>query len=105
MSKIYLILIDANSKWLYVRVMPNINASQTILEMCDIFSVMGLPNFIVTDNGPTWTSAEFTKFMYAIGIRHITISPIFKLVSRESSVNFQVSLGLNPSGECQRKIV
>ncbi|KAK3768010.1 hypothetical protein RRG08_016905 [Elysia crispata] len=31
--------------------MPSITASQTILEMCDIFSVMGLPNSLVTDNG------------------------------------------------------
>ena len=57
--------------------MPNITDSQTILELerRDIFSAMGLPNSIVTDNGATWTSAEFTTFMYTNGKLHITVSP------------------------------
>ena len=55
----FLIICDAHSKWLDVRIMSKITASETILELRDVFSVMGLCREIVTDNGPTFTSDEF----------------------------------------------
>ena len=55
--------------------MSKITTTHTILELCDIFATLGLPDTIVTDNGPTFTSSEFTLFMSHNGIKHITVSP------------------------------
>ena len=75
LGKMFLIICDAHSKWLDVRIMSKITASETILELRDVFSVMGLCREIVTDNGPTFTSDEFGTFLSHNGIKHITVSP------------------------------
>lgn len=75
MGKMFLIIVDAHSKWLEVKVMHRITASDTILELRDVFSSLGLPEIIVSDNGPTFTSGEFRSFLSHNGIKHITVSP------------------------------
>ena len=71
----FLIITDAHSKWLDVKIMSKITASDTIIELLDVFSTLGLPEAIVTDNGPTFTSGEFRSFMSHNGIKHITVAP------------------------------
>ena len=71
----FLVLVDAHSKWLEVRPMSSITSSQTIEQLRSIFSVHGLPKKIVTDNGPSFTSGEFKQFMKQNGIIHVTSAP------------------------------
>ena len=66
----YLIATDAHSKWVEVKIMSKITAAHTILELRELFATLGLPDTVVTDNGPTFTSSEFRLF-----IKHITVSP------------------------------
>jgi len=75
LGKMFLIIADSHSKWIDVKIMGRITASDTIMELRDVFSFMGLPKTIVTDNGPTWTSLEFRQFLSANGVKHITVSP------------------------------
>ena len=51
----YLIIVDAYSKWLAVEVMHSITAEKTIHKLRTIFATHGTPHKIVTDNGPTIT--------------------------------------------------
>ena len=39
------------------------------------FATLGLPEELVTDNGPSFTSEEFAKFQRMNGIKHITTAP------------------------------
>ena len=75
LGHMFLIATDAHSKWVEVKMMSKITAPHTILELRDIFSSLGLPEMIVTDNGPTFTSSEFRLFMSCNGIKHVTVSP------------------------------
>ena len=75
LNKMFLIVIDAHSKWIDVKTMTTITASDTIIELKEIFITRGLPDQIVSDNGPTFTSLEFKTFCSANGIEHITTSP------------------------------
>ena len=75
LGKMYLIIVDAHSKWIEVKIMNKINANETEAELRDVFSTFGLPDTIVTDNGPTWTSEKFQNFMNANGVEHITSAP------------------------------
>lgn len=74
-GKMYLILIDAYSKWLEVKIVSSATSSATIEHLRSIFSVHGLPELIVSDNGSVFTSAEFQDFMVGNGIRHIRTAP------------------------------
>jgi len=66
----FLVLVDAHSKWLDVQVMDTITSEKTIARLCLIFSTHGLPHQIVTDNGPTFVSETFKEFMEQNGIKH-----------------------------------
>lgn len=67
-NKMYLVIVDAYSKWPEVFVMNNITAQKTIQMFKSIFIRFGYPLHLVTDNGPTWTSEEFTNFCKIVGI-------------------------------------
>ena len=43
--------------------------------LIDLFSIEGYPDEIVSDNGPTFQSKEFAKFLSGLGIKHTTSSP------------------------------
>ena len=46
-----------------------------IAKMKTTFSSLGLPQILVTDNGPAFSSQEFACFIKANGIKHITSIP------------------------------
>ena len=71
----FLILVDSHSKWLDAHIMHNITSSRTIEKLRQIFSIHGLPRKIVTDNGPSFTSDEFKRFVEDNGIKHVTSAP------------------------------
>ena len=75
MGHMFLVLIDAYSKWIDVEVMQSITATKTIEKLRTIFAVHGLPRKIVTDNGPTFTSQDFKIFTERNSIKHITTAP------------------------------
>ena len=50
-------------------------AQRTIVELRKIFAAYGLPEQLVSDNGPQLISAEFASFMKMNGIKHIRCSP------------------------------
>lgn len=70
----YLILVDDYSKWLEVIQMNSTIASVTINKLRSIFSVFGLPDEIVSDNGPPFNSSEYRNFCNQNAIR-LTLSP------------------------------
>ena len=75
LGHMYLILIDAHSKWLEVRILPSITSSSIISSLRSIFAQFGLPSVIVTDNGHYFTSGEFQQFLLSIGTKHLLSSP------------------------------
>ena len=66
----FFVAVDAYSKWPQVVMMQSTTASKTIDALSQIFSVYGLPEHIVSDNGPQFSSEEFAVFLKSNGIRH-----------------------------------
>lgn len=71
LGKMFLVLIDSHSKWMDVNPV-NMSTSYTTIEK---FSVMRLPQMLVSDNATCFTSTEFTSFMKQNGIPHIMLAP------------------------------
>ncbi|KAK3098183.1 hypothetical protein FSP39_016945 [Pinctada imbricata] len=71
----FFILVDAHSKWPEVIPMKRITTARTIEILRTIFSRNGIPEQIVSDNGPQFTSAEFGQFMKNNAIRHYKSAP------------------------------
>ena len=55
----FFIALDARSKWPEVIEMLSIRAQRTIVEVCRPFFTIGLPEQVVTDNGPTLVTEDF----------------------------------------------
>lgn len=71
----FFILTDAFSKWPEICEMPKTDAGFLIDKLKDIFARYGLPNKIVSENGPQFFSAEYREFCYRNGIRLVTSPP------------------------------
>ena len=71
----WLLLIDAYSKWSELHAMSSTTGQATVQQLRKIFATHGLPQMIVSDNGPQFVSKEFKKFCSSRGIQHNTIAP------------------------------
>ncbi|XP_037292446.1 uncharacterized protein K02A2.6-like isoform X1 [Manduca sexta] len=74
-GKLYLVVVDAMSKWLEVFSVPSTAAGSTIAKLHELWSRFGIPKQIVTDNGPPFTSGEFANFVRRNGTEHIFTAP------------------------------
>ena len=75
LGKLFLIVIDAHSKWLEVTPVSSTASEVTINALQTIFATHGLPDTIVSDNGSSFTSQEFKQFCKSNGIEHIRVAP------------------------------
>ena len=74
-NKMFLIVVDAHSKWPEVIQMASTSAEQTIIALRRLFATYGLPLQLVSDNGPQFTAVEFQHFLKGNGVKHIQCSP------------------------------
>ena len=91
MVKLFLVVVDAHSKWLEVKIISSTSSQATIHA---IFAIHGLPDIIVSDNGTAFTSSEFNDFVQKNGIRHqthqvTTLPSCIKWSSRKGCTDFQ----------------
>lgn len=75
LDRMFLVLIDAHSKWLDVHSMPNATSVATIEKLRSIFAVFGLPREVVSDNAAVFTGGEFQTFLDENGICHRKVAP------------------------------
>ena len=57
----FLVVVDSQSKWIEVQHMTSITTEKTITELRLIFAQHGLPEEVVSDNGPQFVSNEFAE--------------------------------------------
>ena len=70
-SHMFLVVVDAFSKWPEVVVMKDSDALHTIEALREMFSRWGISRQLVTDNGPQFVSNMFQRFMKSNGIKHV----------------------------------
>lgn len=71
-----LLLVDSKSRWIDIHCMSKgTNVTQTIEKLRLTFSMIGLPETIVSDNGPPFGSNEFIKFCHVNGIKILKSPP------------------------------
>ena len=77
LKHMFLIVVDSFSKWPEVVIMNTTTASKTIDALRNLFSRWGIPEQLVSDNGPQLKSDEFESFLKANGIFHLTTAPFY----------------------------
>ena len=79
MGKMFLVTVDAHSKWLEAHVVetPTYFSWYNRKVTPNMFAMHGIPETIVTDNGSVFTSKEFKQFLNMNGIMHLTTAPYY----------------------------
>ena len=84
MGHMFMIVVDAHSKWPEVIRMKLTTARRTVNALRRIFATHGIPVRIVTDNGPQFVSKEFQDFCTANGIQHTLSAPYHPATNGEA---------------------
>ena len=72
MEKMFLLIVDAHSKWLDFHCLNSATTVTAIEKLRNTFGMHGLPEVIVSDNGSVFTSNDLKIFTRRNGIRHIS---------------------------------
>ena len=75
LGKLFLILIDAHSKWIEAHIVSLTAADVSIAKLRSVFAIHGIPEQLVSDNGSGFSSEEFKIFTQENGIHHTFTSP------------------------------
>ena len=75
MGSMFLVIVDAYSKWPIVKEMKTTTSSKVVEELRSVFADYGLPDTLVSDNAPNLVSEEMNLFLKSNGVKHITSSP------------------------------
>ncbi|XP_013912967.1 PREDICTED: uncharacterized protein LOC106541915 [Thamnophis sirtalis] len=71
----FLIVVDAYTRWVELVLMTSTSAESTVRALRRLFATHGLPDVIVSDNEPQFTSTTFQEFLACQGIRHVPTAP------------------------------
>ena len=72
----YLVVIDYYSEFIEVEALKEDTKSETVIvRLTKMFAVHGIPDKLVTDNGPQFISHKFKQFATNLHFTHVTTSP------------------------------
>ncbi|XP_026536203.1 uncharacterized protein K02A2.6-like, partial [Notechis scutatus] len=71
----FLITVDAYSNWLEVHKIKSTTTEAVVKKLNRLFATHGLPDVLVSDNGPQFTALVFEQYLADRGIRHALTSP------------------------------
>ena len=73
----YLLVVDYFSRYPEIQKLSTTTSQSIIEALKRIFSRFGIPETVISDNGPQYSSHEFTEFAKAYDFDHVTSSPLF----------------------------
>ena len=71
----YLLIVDYYSRYIEVARLNRTTAEEVILHTKSIFARHGIPEVVVSDNGPQYSSEAYANFARKFQFEHITSSP------------------------------
>ena len=75
LRKMFLVVVDAPSKWPEVQIMNSTTSQSTTEAMRTLFGHYELPTQLVSDNGSQFISTEFVHFLRLNGVKRIQSAP------------------------------
>jgi len=85
-------VVDSGSRWPEIFVLKSTKVESIISSLIYLFSNFGVPNTIVSDNGPQFTSETFSSFCNEWGVRHRRVTPYHPQANSEIERLFKTVL-------------
>ena len=90
----YLLIVDYQSRWIEIVRLPQTTSRSIVNHMSSIFARYGIPELVVSDNGPQYSSDCFKEFARTYGFQHVTSSPHYPQANGEAERAVQTIKGL-----------
>jgi len=71
----YLLVVDYYSRYPEITKLSSTTSDSIIKALRSIFSRLGIPEILISDNGPQYASGVMNDFAKSYGFQHITSSP------------------------------
>jgi len=81
---VYILVVDYFSRYVEILKLSTTTSASIIVALKTIFSRHGIPETLVTDNGPQYSSEEFRCFSVSYDFKHLTSSPYYPRGNGES---------------------
>ena len=79
--------IDACTRWPETLITKSIGTQKVISFVLDLITSNGIPNTIVTDNGPQLKSSVFKEFCKSWNIKHRKVTPYWPQANGEIEID------------------
>ena len=83
-KRTYLLVVDYYSRYIKIALLNRTTAVDVITHMKSIFTRHGIPERVMSDNGPQYACEAFEEFAREYHFRHITSSPKYPQSNREA---------------------
>ena len=83
-NAMYLIVTDYYSRWIEIKKLKDQTSLAVIAVLKELFAQHGIPDLVVSDNGPQYSSEQFSKFAATYGFVHTTSSPHYPQANGEA---------------------
>ncbi|XP_013909081.1 PREDICTED: uncharacterized protein K02A2.6-like [Thamnophis sirtalis] len=74
-GQMFIVIVDAFSKWVELFLLSATTAPAIIKVLPRVFMTHGLPDLVVSDNGPQFIAAALASFFAQLGVRHAFVAP------------------------------
>ena len=74
-GRLYILICDYFSQFPFLFQVKTMSFANLKDHLEELFSVEGIPDEIMSDNGPPFNGKEFSSYLTGLGIRHTTSSP------------------------------
>ena len=93
-QEIYLLIVDYYSRFIEIARLNRLTADEVIARTKSIFARHGIPETVISDNGPQYASEAYKKFAEEYQFKHVTSSPYFPQSNGEAERAVRTIKGL-----------
>ena len=107
LGKMFLLVVDAQSRWMEVEIVNAALTQNTIEHLHSMLARFGLPKVTVTDNGSCFISSDFTKFARHNQIHHLKTAPYHPSsngLTERAVQTFKLGIKKQTNGTLQTKL-
>ena len=73
----YVLIVDYYSRYIEIAKLSRLTSTEVIIHIKSIFTRHGIPETVISDNGPQFSSHEFSQFASKYCFDHVTSNPYF----------------------------